>query len=179
MNNKKDFVKLIFILLFLIILILLVILFVIRNIAPRQVDDVNPGRFCEERLIDKSQTLMIIPLLNNISIADNKSWCDYILHLNKSLGIHGVYHNYDEFAVEVGDEYLSAGMEEFKRCFGFYPKIFEAPRLALNLKNKQILEDRDMAVRGYGFNIFHKVYHCTDFAKNSYLVKQNQIIDIF
>ena len=87
MSTRNYFkkIKLGAIILFLAIIFLVIALILIRNISPRQIDDVNPDRLCERDLIDKSQTLMIIPLLENISIASNESWCEYILGLNKNI----------------------------------------------------------------------------------------------
>jgi len=181
MNNQEysGKRKLKYILFSLAILLLIIIILLIRDFSIKQIDDVTPGRFCERNLVEKSQTLMIIPLLDNISIADNVSWCDYILSLNKTLGMHGVYHTPNEFSYKLGEGDIRKGMEEFKKCFGFYPPIFEAPRLDLNRENEKILREMGFEVRGYRFSIFHKVYHCVDFNKNSYLVKQNKIIEIF
>jgi len=167
------------IILLLIITLLVIILILIRNASTRQIDDVNPNRFCETEFVDKSQTLMIIPLLNNISIANNKSWCEYVLSLNKTLGMHGIYHDYNEFSFKIEEENVREGMEEFNKCFGFYPAIFEAPRLVLSRENNNLLREMGFEIRGYGFNVFHKVYHCVNFEKTSYLVKLNKFIDIF
>jgi len=162
-----------------ILLLIVILIILIRNTSIIQIDDVNPDRFCEKIFMDKSQTLMVIPFSNNISIANNKSWCEQILGLNKTIGMHGVYHTYNEFSYKIEEEEVRKGMEEFKKCFGFYPAIFEAPRLTLSIENKRILKEIGFEVRGYGFNAFHKVYHCVDFNKSSYLVKQNKFIDLF
>jgi len=177
-KNNPGKRKFVYRILFLTIILLMIILIFIRNISPRQIDDVNPNRLCEEIYADRSQVLMIVPLLDNISIADNKHWCEYILRLNKSLGMHGVYHTPEEFNELRNDSYILLGMEEFKKCFGFYPTIFEAPELVLNRENRDLLRDRGFEVRGRTFNVFHKVYHCVDFDKNSYLVKLNKFIDL-
>jgi predicted deacetylase len=134
---------------------------------PRQLDDVNPQIACESSLIDKSETLMVIPLYQNKSIAENRSWCEYLLSLNKTLAMHGVYHTYNEFYTPRDEQYILAGMEEFKKCFGFYPSIFEAPQVALNNSNEVLLKQMGFDVRGYPFQLTHKVYHCSDTGKYS------------
>ena len=79
-NSKKT-------VMFSIILIFLII-FIIRLVSPSQMDDVNPQRFCEEKYLEKSDILFVIPLLYNESIADNETWCNYIKEWNKQIGMH-------------------------------------------------------------------------------------------
>mgnify|MGYP001573818278 CR=1 FL=1 len=143
------------------------ILLVFRLILPRQLDDVNPNIPCLQNLLDKSETLMVIPLFENKSIAENITWCNYILSLNKTLGMHGVYHSYNEFSEARSKEYVRIGMEEFKKCFSFYPTIFEAPQVALLRDNEKVLREMNFEVRGYPYQIMHKVYHCSDTGKYS------------
>ena len=147
---------------FLIILLLLLLVLIFRDYSPRQIDDVNPNIPCASDIMDKSQTLMIIPLFENKSIAENKSWCQYALSLNKTLAMHGVYHTYDEFYSTRDETYIRQGMEEFKKCFGFYPKIFEAPQVALSGQNEELLKKIGFQVKGWPNMLFRKVYHCQD-----------------
>jgi predicted deacetylase len=148
-------------------LILGIFILFIRKISLKQLDDVSPEIDCENELIEKSETLMIIPFFENVSIAENKTWCNWILSLNKSLGMHGVYHSYREFLELREENYIFIGIEEFKKCFGVYPKIFEAPQVALSKENEKLLKKMSFEVRGSWFNIFHKVYHCSDAGKFS------------
>ena len=71
----------------------MVVLFLIRFFSHRELDDVTPGIQCDDSLLKKSDVLWIIPDFNNTSVANDKSWCDYIISLNKTLGMHGVYHS--------------------------------------------------------------------------------------
>ena len=161
----------------LVLLLIFIALYIIRLFGERQIDDVNPFRFCENEYVDKSETLMVIPLFENKSIAENKTWCNYILSLNKTLAMHGVYHSYNEFLEDRDENYIKLGIEEFKKCFGYYPIIFEAPQLALSKNNEKLLRQMGFEVRNYRFNMFHRVYHCVDFERNSYLVGLNKRID--
>ncbi|MBM3247378.1 hypothetical protein FJZ17_02460 [Candidatus Pacearchaeota archaeon] len=138
---------------------LLIILFFIRLLSSRQLDDVSPAIPCEKELLDKTDILMIVPLYDNVSIAENQSWCNYILSLNKTLALHGVYHTYQEFLEPREEDYIKIGMEEFKNCFGFYPKIFEAPQVALGKENRKLLEDMGFEIKGWFNMATHKVYH--------------------
>jgi predicted deacetylase len=164
------------ILLWIILILFLIILFqyAIRVMTSRQLDDVSPLIPCEDSIIKKSQDFAVIPLFHNVSIADNKTWCEYVLSLNKTLIMHGVYHNYREFYGNITEEEVSKGMEAFKECFGFYPKIFEAPQLAISWENEKMLRNMGLKLRGYPFSITHKVYHCNDTGKYS-----NAFIDKF
>lgn len=177
MRLKFPNVKLKYILCF--ILLVFFFIFFIRFFSERQLDDVNPGRLCEDNFLSKSDVLMIIPILENVSIAKNKDWCESILLLNKTLAMHGVYHTPNEFEVSRDEEYITLGMEEFKDCFGSYPYIFEAPQLALDEENNWLLKKMGFEVRGLRFNIFHKVYHCIDYEESSYLKKLNSFINLF
>jgi predicted deacetylase len=154
--------KLVTLLIFLLIIELFMIFLVIRFFSERQLDDVSPGIACEEELLLKSDVLMVIPLFEGRSIAENRSWCEYILSLNKTLGMHGINHEYREFFSLVDEDEIIAGINEFEKCFGFYPRIFEAPQLALNGNNREVLKEMGFEVREYRYSTFHKVYHCSD-----------------
>lgn len=172
-KNKKIFIYLVLIIV--IIIFLLNNLELVRHISEKQIDDVNFFISCknESDYINKSEVLMVIPIYENQSIADFPNWCNEIKSLNKTLGMHGVYHSYKEFS-EVRDEsYVLEGMREFKKCFGYYPKYFEAPQVAMNSQNIKVIADLNMIYRGYSYNIFHKVYHCSDTGKYS-----NRFIDV-
>jgi len=163
-----------------IVLAFIIIVFIflaIRLILPSQMDDVNPSRLCDERLLAKSSVLMVIPLLGNQSIAYNSSWCEHIKGLNKTIGMHGIYHTEDEFMHANNEESIRIGMEEFNRCFGFYPNIFEAPQLYLSEENEKILGEMNFTIIKLQSRMTHKTYHCTDYEKKSWLVKLNYLND--
>lgn len=150
---------------FLVVLLLVMLvldLLIVRYVTARQTDDINIFILCENNLLNKSSMLMVIPLYEGQSIADNMTWCNSILKLNKTLGMHGVYHTFNEFNELRNESYILSGMNEFKKCFGYYPKYFEAPQLALSKENGKLIESMNMTVFGYGYNTFHKVYHCSD-----------------
>ena len=162
------------------VVFLIVTLFSIRLFSSRDLDDVSPGRYCPESLIDKSDVLYVIPLLDNISIADNQSWCKYILGLNKTIAMHGVYHAPDlpgEFAIDRDKEYILKGIQEFEKCFGFYPSSFKSPQFRLSNNNAILLKALSLTVPSEFHPFFHKVYHCTDQEQKSYLVWTNRIAD--
>ncbi len=158
-----------------IIALMLIDFIIIRLILPSQIDDVTPSRLCDERLLDKSEVLMVIPLRENQSIADNPVWCEHIKELNKTIGMHGVYHTEKEFMHARDKDYIRIGMEEFYKCFGFYPNIFEAPQFSLSEDNEKTLREMNFTILKSLRQITHKVYHCTDYEKKSWLVKLNYL----
>lgn len=157
-----------------IILLLILILFFIRLSLPKELDDVSPKIPCTSELITKADTLWIIPNFNNKPISENKEWCNYILSFNKTLGLHGVNHEYNEFGTTRNQEYLNNGIKIFEQCFGFKPKIFKAPQLEISGNNKNLIKNNHMELKGTSNQILHKVYHCNDTGKFS-----NRFIDIF
>ena len=155
-------------------ILLFLLWYLVRVFSEKQVDDVTPGIYCEKDIINKSQSLAVVPIFKNVSIALNKSWCEYILSLNKTLVMHGVYHSYNEFYTLRDTDYLQLGKEEFRKCFGFYPTIFEAPQLALSRENRNIISRMGFRIRGNIYQTTHKVYHCSDTGLYS-----NKAIDLF
>ncbi len=138
---------------------LILILFLVRLILPSEVDDVSPEISCNEIKKYNPDILWIIPRYNNKSIAENKSWCEYILSLNKTLGLHGVTHEFNEFDRLKTQEYLEEGMKIFEECFGFKPTIFKAPQLEISKENKNLILKNNMKLKGKFNQLFHKVYH--------------------
>lgn len=144
----------------LILLILVLVLFLIRMVSPRQLDDVSPEIPCEYKLLQKADILFIIPRFNNKSI-DNSSWCNEIKNLNKTLALHGIYHNYKEFSEDKSEEYLNQGLKIFQDCFSQSPAEFKPPQLSISKTNKKLIKSK-MKLDTYFNQITHKVYHCND-----------------
>lgn len=145
-----------------VILGLILILFFVRFFGHRELDDVSPGIQCDAELLRKADVLWVIPKFEGKNISGDREWCSGILAMNKKLGLHGVYHTYKEFNVDRDSGYLDDGISEFERCFGEKPAAFKAPQLALNEKNKEMIEDSGLKVRGMWNQLTHKVYHCED-----------------
>jgi len=166
--NKKS---LIFIL---IILLLLLTFSLIRTISPKEIDDVSPEILCEQNYLKKSDILWVIPKFNNKPISENQTWCEQILNLNKTLGLHGVMHEFEEFAIDKNQEYLDDGIKIFEECFRFKPDRFKPPQLKISNENKELIKKNNIKLKGKFNQLFHKVYHCNDSGKFS-----NWIIDLF
>lgn len=145
-----------------VIAILVFSLFVIRVLNLAELDDVHPLISCEEWIAQESDVLWVIPLYQNVSIAKNMTWCEEIRALNKTLGMHGVYHAYREFDELRSVAYLEQGMQVFEQCFGFTPKKFKAPQLALSRENAALLRELGLEIHGKWEQVTHKVYHCED-----------------
>jgi predicted deacetylase len=144
------------------IISILVLLFLIRLISPKEIDDINQDIPCEKDYIVKSDILWIIPLHNNTPISNNQTWCQEILKLNKTLGMHGVYHSYHEFTYFVNETELQEAKKIFKECFGYEPTLFKPPYLKLSIENKALLEKNNLEIKWIWNQNFHKVYHCQD-----------------
>jgi len=65
-----------------IILAVLIGLLIFRAFSAKELDDVSPGIPCDKNLLEKSDILYVIPLFENASIAENKTWCTEILDMN-------------------------------------------------------------------------------------------------
>ena len=158
----------------LIIIFLIFVLFFIRLSNPREIDDVSPEIFCSEKYLEKSDILWVIPKFNNKPISENKTWCNYILNLNKTLGLHGVNHDFNEFETEKTQEYLQQAINIFEECFGFKPEMFKPPRLKISDENKELVKRNNLKLKVKFNQLMHKVYHCDDSG-----VFPNRVIDIF
>ena len=153
---------------------LILIIFLIRLINPVELDDLTLGIPCEQSLINKADVLWVITKFNGISIAENRSWCQQIRGLNKTVGMHGVMHEYNEFRTDRAAAYLDEGMNDFEQCFGFRPTMFKPPQLNVSKNNIELIENNGMEIKSVFNQITHKVYHCND----SDIIK-NRIIDWF
>jgi predicted deacetylase len=134
----------------------------IRAFSHTELDDLHPLIQCDSNLIEKRDVLWIIPIFKNYSISNNSEWCKEILNSGKTLGLHGVYHTYNELLTERDSDYIDKGINEFEKCFGFKPKIFKAPQLSFNESNRKLIEEKGMRINGKINQLFHKVYHCSD-----------------
>ncbi|MEK6892781.1 MAG: hypothetical protein AABX07_01125 [Nanoarchaeota archaeon] len=142
-------------------LFILIAVFLFRFFSHREIDDVTPEIPCLEELFDESDVLWVVPLFEN-SIADNSSWCSYIKGLNKTLGLHGVEHRFNEFETDRSNEYLQRGIDAFESCFGFKPEMFKPPQLRISENNKVLIEKMGLELKGNFNQFMHKVYHCND-----------------
>lgn len=146
-----------------ILLFLIISLFFTRLINPREIDDVHPLIPCEQEYLEKSDTLWVVPKFKNYSIAENKTWCNKILSLNKTIGIHGYTHTYKEFEKEtINQNEIDESIKIFQDCFGFAPLLFKPPQLELNKENRKILEKNNFIIKQWFNQGIHKIYHCDD-----------------
>lgn len=129
-----------------------------RLVLPSQLDDVSPEISCEEKLLNRAGVYFVIPKFEGVEI--EREWCEGILEREKDIGLHGVYHTYEEFAVYRDEDYLGEGIDIFEECFGFLPERFKPGQLKWNKENNWIKEK--MEVDLFWNQVFHKVYHCGD-----------------
>ena len=154
----KKYLKLILIIIF----CLALIIFISRLISPSEIDDVNPNLNCENKYLEKSQVFWVVPYFEGELISQNKTWCENILSMNKTLGLHGYKHTYHEFQNNITLKEMHEARRIFYDCFGYYPEIFKAPNLALSSENKVMIENQNMKVRGKTNQVLKKVYHCNN-----------------
>jgi len=140
---------------------LIVLLFFVRLVLPSQLDDVSPGIACEEELLNMVDVYYVVPKFKGVAI--DKEWCDEVLSREKVVGMHGVYHTYDEFEEPRSEEYFQEGVDIFKSCFGFAPDRFKPGQLEWDNENDWIKEEVDVDILWN--QILHKVYHCEDSGK--------------
>ena len=156
-QNRKTFA------LILLLLLIIPILSLIRIINPSEIDDVNPAINCTEIQKYDPDVLWIIPKYNNISITNNQTWCKEILALNKTLGLHGYMHTYEEFGGEIDYNQIEDAIKIFEACFGHKPTMFKPPQDAITRANEEILEKQyNLSVKKEFHQVTRKVYHCND-----------------
>lgn len=160
----------------LIILLIIVITFLIRLISPTQMDDISPEISCSELKIYNPNILYVIPNYYNNSISKNKTWCNEIKNLNKTLQLHGINHQpYKEFLNEnITQKNLTIALSEFQRCFNQTPDKFKPPQLKISQENKLLIQNNSLKIETNLNQITHKVYHCNDTG-----TIPNKIIKIF
>lgn len=140
----------------------LIILFITRNLSSKELDDLHPDIPCSTDLIEKSDVLWIIPKYNNHSIEKNPEFCNSIKYLNKTIGMHGVYHTFNEFSVLRDEKYMQQGITAFRKCLGFSPSLFKPPQLKYSSKNNILLKKFNLVKKEKTNQLLHKVYHCND-----------------
>ena len=154
----KKFIKILLLILF----IFIIGFHLIRTFNLKEIDDVSPKIYCENSYLNKADTLWVIPQFNNSIISENKTWCENILKLNKTIGMHGITHSYHEFMSNINESDFITARENFKKCFGYEPIIFKAPNLALSNENRDLIKKYNMTIKSYFNQNIHKVYHCND-----------------
>ena len=146
--------------LILIIFILISIILTIRANSSTEIDDVASQIDCDEKYLEKVDVLWVIPKFQNTPISEDTALCEYLLDLNKTLGMHGIYHSHKEFNNYVNETELQEAKQIFKECFGFEPELFKPPQLEISRENKKILKKNNLKTKGRFNQLIHKVYHC-------------------
>jgi len=153
---------------------LILSLFLIRAFSERELDDVSPEMTCDRQILEKSDILWVIPNFNQRPISENKEWCKEILSLNKTIGMHGVNHTFNEFGIARDQEYLERGINIFEECFGFKPTIFKPSQLKITKDNRELIKKNKLILKEESNQIIHKVYHCDEYGE-----KRNWLVDLF
>ena len=148
--------------LILIVFIILACLIIIRANTVREIDDVTPGISCEKEYLEKSNILWIIPRFHNIPISENQTWCQEISSLNKTLGMHGIYHSHKEFRNYINESEFKEAINIFENCFNQTPTMFKPPHLDISDQNKILIKKKKLKLNTKFQQIIHKVYHCSN-----------------
>ncbi|MBD3247232.1 DUF2334 domain-containing protein [Candidatus Pacearchaeota archaeon] len=176
LSLKARKTKLLLILLFILIFILFEMNYLmLRAAGPRQIDDVHPNAGCSMKYLKKSDILWVIPEFKNIPITSNKTWCEQIKNLNKTIGLHGMKHTWKEFSREnITKDELEESISLVEECFNQTPTMFKPPHLTLSPKNKKLLEQYNFTIKKRFNQLTNKIYHC-----NSSGLFTNEFIDAF
>lgn len=142
--------------------IIIFLLFILRTNLPKEIDDLNPNIPCEKEYLDKVDVLWVIPKYKGIQISDNQTWCQEILAMNKTIGMHGIVHDYHEFEDNLSQEQIQEGINIFEECFDLKPELFKPPQLAISGKNLKLIKDNNLKHKGKFNQLIHKVYHCNN-----------------
>ncbi len=148
----------------LILLSLIMILFLIRMINPTQIDDVSPEIPCPEIEKYNPDIFYVIPYFDNNLISENKSFCEEMRKLNKTLALHGINHQpYQEFLIQnITQKQINFALEEFQKCFNQTPEEFKPPQLKISEENKELMLKNNFTIQTNLNQLIHKVYHCND-----------------
>lgn len=149
-------------------------LFLLRLTTPREIDDIHPNWDCEQKYINKSTYLWIMPMWNNSPISKNTDWCEQMRNSNHKFGMHGIQSWYREFNEPINEIQLKQAINEYEKCLGEKPTLFKAPALKITKDNKELIEKYNMTLRTSFHQTIHKVYHCQDTG-----VFPNKFHDIF
>lgn len=156
-------IKTVFLIILCLIIVIVVAVLEHREFFHREIDDVHPLIMdVDNPYLQDSKWVWVIPLYMNDPVSNYPEWVERLKNTGKKIGLHGVYHKHKEFEKDLSDEYINLGINEFQKAFGFYPKYFKAPSLALTKANKKKIKDCGIKIKGRLNQILHKVYHTND-----------------
>lgn len=152
--------KVILICILIIVLLIGNFLLFTRTFLHEELDDVHPRIMnTDDPHIKRSEWLWVIPLYMDDPISNYPEWINNLKNTGKKLGLHGVKHTHKEFEVDRSDDYIDKGVKEFYKAFGYYPKYFKAPSLAMTKNNTKKIKERGMEIKSYLNQVIHTVHH--------------------
>ncbi|MFH1972401.1 MAG: polysaccharide deacetylase family protein [archaeon] len=131
------------------ILILIYFIILLWSRTPLIVDDVYDNSCIE--IVEKADIVYVIPFFEGRDISENNEWCESMIELNKTFGLHGISHEYHEFLGEIEEEELVDAISNFEYCFGYKPELFRPPY-------NKISEENSAIVLSQGIKIYKKPY---------------------
>lgn len=142
------------------ILVLGVIWFLVRLFSRKELDDVHPRiQDIHHPLVKNSKWLWVMPLYMDDPISNHPQWVAELKASGKIIGLHGVKHTYNEFKYDLPEDYIKRGIDEFTKAFGYAPKYFKAPKLALSKANAEIIKKYGMEIKGVFNQLIHHAQH--------------------
>ncbi len=138
------------------ILFIFVLIYTSRN--PLIADDIAPVSSCPH-LLERSDLLFVIPNHANHSLDLYPEWCEEMRLINKTIGLHGITHEYHEFLKPVKREDLAEAVSNFEHCFGYRPTLFRPPYNKLSSENKKLIESFNLTLYQDTY-ILHPYCHC-------------------
>jgi len=150
---------------FFFIIIVLIALIFLRAKGLKEIDDVSPNIPCEDTYLNKADILWVVPEYNGTSIIDNPEWCQKIIAMNKTLGLHGITHDYYEFGENITTEQMDKAVADFQTCFNQNPTMFKPSQLKISKENLALIKEYNMTYKGSFNQVIHKVYHCNNTGK--------------
>ena len=131
-----------------------------RHFSREEIDDVHPFIMdVSDPFIQRSTWVWVIPLYMGEPISNHPEWVQNLKKTGKKIGLHGVRHTKKEFGIDLSDEYIDSGINEFTKAFGYKPTHFKAPGLALTKSNAKKLKKRGLKIKSHINQLIHKVHH--------------------
>lgn len=138
------------------ILFIFVLIYTSRN--PLIADDITPVSSCPA-LIEKSDLLFVIPNYTNHSLDLYPEWCEEMRLFNKTIGLHGITHEYHEFDKKIDSAKLEETIKIVEHCFGYRPTLFRPPYNKISSENKMLIESFNLTLYQDTY-LLHTYCHC-------------------
>ena len=117
---------------------------------PLIVDDIHPKSSCDN-LLQKADVLYVIPNFNT-ALSENSDWCAQIKAMNKTIGLHGITHQYHEFDTPISEKEIQFAIKEFTICFNEKPTLFRPPYNKISKENEALIAKYNLTLYKQSFS---------------------------